>query len=237
MARMSSKRRKQRFGKVLVTVITFTSILAILTSCGSNYKEKEDKHEMATVATEKKGVTGVEVADNNKKNVEVFEYSLDGDKIKLESYIGDDEILEVRRKYKVDGKTYKTDISDFQIGIGNNTLKTIIFKEGFKKVKTSVFNSCDVQNVFFPKSMKKVYDYTLSYLNPEDGKKIKIYYAGTQKDWEKIFTKYERTKFSDAEGAEEKGESLADKLNEMIGDGYDSAQFEYFFSASPDDLK
>ena len=33
------------------------------------------------------------------------------------------------------------------------------------------------------------------------------------------------------------GTTLADKLNEMIGGGYDSSEFEYFFSASPDDLK
>ena len=66
---------------------------------------------------------------------------------------------------------------------------------------------------------------------------IKIYYAGTQDDWAQIFTEYKRTKVEDAEFGEEMGEALADKLNEMIGSEYDSSLFEYFFSASPDDLK
>ena len=33
------------------------------------------------------------------------------------------------------------------------------------------------------------------------------------------------------------GESIADKLNEMMGSKYDSSEFEYYFSVSPDDLK
>lgn len=31
--------------------------------------------------------------------------------------------------------------------------------------------------------------------------------------------------------------AIADKINEMIGSRYDSYEFEYYFSASPDDLK
>lgn len=33
------------------------------------------------------------------------------------------------------------------------------------------------------------------------------------------------------------GTAIADKINEMIGAKYDSSEFEYYFSASSDDLK
>lgn len=33
------------------------------------------------------------------------------------------------------------------------------------------------------------------------------------------------------------GTAIAYKINKMIGLKYDSSEFEYYFSASPDDLK
>ena len=85
--------------------------------------------------------------------------------------------------------------------------------------------------------MSKVYDNTLAYMHPDDGKLIKVYYGGTQEDWLNIFTEYHRTDIKDAEWGTEKGKAAADKFNEMMGSEYDSSLFEYFFSASPDDLK
>ena len=117
-------------------------------------------------------------------------------------------------------------------------LNQLFFKKELLKYMMLFFNSCDVQKVFFPKSMINVTDKTLSYLNPkEDGDLIQIYYAGTQDDWGNIFTEYKRTKVEDAEFGEELGTSIADKINSMLGSDYDSSEFEYYFSASPDDLK
>ena len=55
--------------------------------------------------------------------------------------------------------------------------------------------------------------------------------------WGNIFTEYKKTKVEDSEFGEEMGTAIADKINEMIGSKYDSSKFEYYFSASPDDLK
>lgn len=173
-----------------------------------------------------------------------FSYKTKGKKVILKSYKGTDTKLEIKTSYKINGKNYKADISDFQVGIGNNSVKSVIFAEGFKKINNATFNSCDVQSVFFPKSLKKIYDNTLSYLHPDNGK-IKIYYAGTKKQWKKIFKKYKRKTVKEAwnssDNPEEKGKalgtSLADKLNSFIGGGYKSSDFKYFFSASPSDVK
>lgn len=182
--------------------------------------------------------------NGNGNSVEDFSYEIKGKKVILKSYKGTDTRLEIKTSYRINGKKYKTDISSFRVGIGNNSVKFVVFAEGFKKINNATFNSCDVQSVFFPKSLKKIYDNTLSYLHPDNGK-IKIYYAGTKKQWKKIFKKYKRKTVKEAwnssDDPEEKGKalgtSLADKLNSLIGGGYKSSDFEYFFSASPSDVK
>ncbi len=136
----------------------------------------------------------------------------------------------------MDGMEYKTDISDFQVGIGNRKVETLILDEGITEVKTAIFNSCKVKTVFFPHSMTNVYDYTLSYLHPDTGENICIYYAGTQEEWSDIFTEYQRTNVGDTKFGEEMGTALGDKLNEAIGSEYDSSLFKYYFSATPDVL-
>lgn len=209
-------------GKTILIVIGVIFVLGLIGALFSD-KDKNGKNN-----SEKQENYGL---------IEDFSYDLEGNKIILNSYKGKDKILEIETSYEIEGKEYETDISDFQIGVGNNDVEAIIFDEGFAEIKDSTFNSSDVQKVFFPKSMSIVYDNTLSYLHPKDGETIKIYYAGTQEEWEQIFTEYERTKVTDAELGEEMGKALADKLNEMIGAGYDSSEFEYFFSASPEDLK
>lgn len=186
------------------------------------------------------GVTGIEVKKDESEKYGVisdFDYDINGNMIQLHEHDGKCGILEILPSYQIDGVDYATDLSDFQVGIGNSYVKAVIFQEGITNVNTSIFNSCDVQKVFFPKSMVNVYDNTLSYLHPEDDSLIQIYYAGTQDDWGNIFTEYKRTKVEDSKFGEEMGIALADKLNEMMGSGYDSSEFEYYFSASPDDLK
>lgn len=187
------------------------------------------------------GVTGVEIKkDDSEKygTINDFDYDTEGNFVKLHGYDGKCKILEILPSYNIDGADYTTDLSDFQIGIGNSYVESVIFQEGIAEINDATFNSCDVQKVFFPKSMSNVTDKALSYLSPkEDGDLIQIYYAGTQDDWGNIFTEYKRTKVEDSEFGEEMGQSIADKLNEMMGSKYDSSEFEYYFSASPDDLK
>ncbi len=175
--------------------------------------------------------------EENYGKIEDFSYELSGDSVILDKYNGNSEILEIKPSYQIDGNDYKTDLSNFQVGIGNSNVKTLIFDEEITSVRDAIFNSCKVEKVYFPKTIETVYDNTLSYLHPKDGETIKIYYGGTQEEWENIFTKYERTKLEDAKNAEEVGKSIGDKLNEIAGAEYDSSLFEYFFSSSPDDLK
>lgn len=218
-----------------------TAVFLLAAGCGnvdSSVIETNATTEQETVSKEtpeKEGIVGIEVKYTENEDASDFKYDIEGDEIILHSYSGNDGILEIKTQYTVDGKEYKTNIDDFQVW--SRKVKTIIIDEGFETVKTPIFNSCGVESVYFPKSMTNVYDYTLAYLHPDEGKRIKIYYGGTQEEWGEIFTQYKRTKVEDAKGGSEVGQSLADKINEIAGTEYDSSLFEYFFSANPDDLK
>lgn len=224
---------------VFVVLLAVGFIGSTLGERSSSSEETESHAESVAEITDSsiekaKGVTGIE-SSKNKPEIEYFSYKLDGDIVKLDSYIGSGNLVELQPSYEIEGKSYKTDLSEFRI---SHSANTVIINEGITEVDTAIFNSTGVQKVFFPKSMTNVYDYTLSYLHPaNDGDTIKIYYAGTQDEWQNIFSEYTRTKVEDAEFGEELGRALADKANEMIGSSYDSSLFEYFFSASPDDLR
>ncbi len=177
-------------------------------------------------------------------NISDFDYELSEGNLKITEYNGKSEVLEIKSSYEIDDSVYKTDLSEFQIGIGNSKVASVILEDGIEEINDAAFNSCDVKNVFFPKSMRLVYDNTLSYLHPDEGEKIRIYYAGTKDEWDEIFTEYERKTVKEAwessdnpdEKASAAGKALAQKLNGMMGE-YDGSKFEYFFSASPDDLR
>lgn len=257
LARKDGKKKTCSVIALVISALWIILFIAIPSPPESNSKntnqtelvkvEEESEQEVKEIEIEKEeeseeeaGVVGVEVKKSKEEqygSIEDFRYELSGDTIILKNYKGKAEILEIKASYIIDGTEYKTDLLDFQVGMGNRKVKTLILCDGITNVKNSIFNSTDVEKVYFPKSMSVVHDNTLSYLHPDDGKTIKIYYGGTQDEWEAIFAEYKRTLVEDAEFGEKMGKAAADKLNEMMGMEYDSSQFEYFFSASPDDLK
>lgn len=242
---MSKVVRKGGKLKWIIIAILVLGVIGVVAGGNDSDKIEQANNSGIEKNTEKdkdkeNGVIGIEVQKSEEEkygNIEDFSYEISDNKIILNKYKGKSEILEIKAFYTIDEVEYKTDLSEFQVGIGNRKVKTLIICEGITEVKNSIFNSSDVEKVYFPKSMTVVHDNTLSYLHPDDGQTIKVYYGGTQDEWATIFAEYKRTLVEDAKFGEEMGEVVADKLNEMMGMEYDSSLFEYFFSANPDDLK
>lgn len=230
------KRKIFTFFKVVLILIVILIVISVIGVLSSKPTQNNHTNKNTVSDTKKEPVTGIEVEKENAP-AEDFFYTLTDATIILESCNTHKSTLVIYPTYTVDGKEYKTDLSQFQIGIGNNAVDTLIISEGITEIKTPIFNSSGVQHVYFPKSMTNVYDYTLSYLHPkDDGGKIEIYYGGTQDEWLDIFTEYKRTRVEDAEFGSEMGEALADKTNELLGSKYDSSLFDYYFNADPNDL-
>lgn len=205
-----------------------------------NYYKESDKSNLQAGSKneqrEETGITGVEVQkDEPQMEIYEFDYDVSDNEVVLTGFDGESKVLEIKPTYEVDGTEYKTNLLEFYLS--GSDVETLILYDGISEVNTAMFNMSDVNKVFFPKTMETVYDYTLAYLHPDDGQMIQIYYEGTQDEWSEIFAEYKRTKVEDAEGAEEIGTAIADKINDMIGTEYDSSKFEFFFSASPDDLR
>lgn len=239
---MAKQKKKGGCGTIFLAII----VLGIAGMVFGNGNDKKEDNQVSNEYTEtvksnsknneKEPEMGVEVkTDFPYGDISDFDYDIEGDTIFLHSYDGNRKIVEIKNSYIIDEKDYKVDISDFQVS--NSGVNTLILDDGFTEVYTPIFNSCGVKNVFFPKTMMNVYDNTLSYLHPNEGEKIQIYYEGTKEEWLNIFTEYKRTKVEDAEFGEEMGTAVADKINEMMGSGYDSSEFEYYFSANASDLK
>jgi len=196
---------------------------------------------ISTVSFADGGVVGVEPGLDAQGNtipeeLNDFKYEIIGDRIYIHDYDGDDRIITINGSYDIDGKTYQTDLSEFEASISDD-VEGVIFGEGIKEIAHTTFNFSDVQKVYFPLSMEKVEDDSLSYLHTEgDNEYIQIYYEGTQEEWAKIFRKYESMTMEKADNAEDYGTAAADWLNNLLGAGYDSSEFEYFFSATPEDL-
>lgn len=178
-------------------------------------------------------------AENNivvqKPEIEIdnFEYTLENNVIKLNRYKGDSDAIEINPRYEIGGTYFETDIMDFQIS--SDSVHTIVFNEGIVDMNESIFNGCKVEQIYFPKSLKIMYDHTLAYLHPEEGTKIKIYYAGTHEEWNNIFTEYTHIVNSESLG-ESAGKAAADFINGLFGMEYDASQFEYYFLSSVEAL-
>ena len=187
------------------------------------------------------GVTGIvpegSVQDSDiPESLKVFKYDLNNGQVILHSVSDEASLIYVDSSYNIKGVDYKTNIDDFMIGIGNDSVESVVFSYGIERVYGPVFNSSNVKKVYFPITLKEITDKTLSYLTPDEGEKIKIYYEGSQADWMNIFKAYEATPVSEAEFGEELGTAVADWVNDKIGGGYNPENFEYFFNSIPENL-
>ena len=190
---------------------------------------------------ESEGTYGQESLDIDSENIKKFDYEISGNKVVLQKYNGRKKTLYIESSYKIDGQTYETDLSEFSLMSSKPTF--LILGEGIENINKSAFNCSNLESVYFPKTIKVVYDAALDYLHPDEGEKIQIYYAGAEDEWDNIFQEYQRQTIEEAlnssdipeEQGAAVGASVAEKLNEYLGE-YDSSDYEFHFSVSENDL-
>lgn len=217
LAQQSTQKEKPKKKKGLIIAVVIIAIFVIFWGIGKFAGGNTDTNKKAeTVAT-----------------VENFDYELKENTIELKSYKGNESEITIESTYDIDNKTYSTDLSEFRVG--SNKVDTIKFAEGIKKFNLTTFNSCSVTSVYFPASIEQIYDYSLAYLHPDKGSKIKIYYADSEDKWKNVFTTYTSSNAKEEwenGNYEEAGVAAANSLNEKIGTKYDSSNFEFHFNYS-----
>lgn len=162
-------------------------------------------------------VSGKDVAKTGTA-LDDFEFKIVGDTVQIEEYKGKETSLFLEPSYVIDGKTYKTDLSRFMVGIGNMDVKEVFIPEGIEEIPARIFNSCGVDKFYIPQSIKHFPAYALSYFHKmfhPDG--VKVFYAGTQAEFEAMLLEDSKA------------------TNPYVGNGFETEIFEFIFEATPED--
>ena len=227
--------------KIKRIIIPFVIVFVIILGCGgSSSSTTTSTSTPSTPSTPEQEIASVEVAETvvdprqtPATSIADFYYETDNGIVKLTGYKGQDKLVHVASSYVIDGNVYVVDLTDFQVGIGNH-IETVVFDEGITELRESVFNSCGVQNIYFPSTITNLTEYTLSYLHPDDNSKIQIYYPLSQDDWMNVYVNGP-SGYSDAYNA---GAEAAKNLNEFFGGEVTDEtstfadQFEFHFGNS-----
>lgn len=132
----------KKVSKLKLIVIAFL-VLCVIGAIASKHTVKNSSEDLSTAAP-----TAINNENPKSENkIDDFDYEINGDTVILNRYYGDDSILEIKTSYEIDGVTYSTDISDFQVY--SNSAKTIIFDEGFSNINNATFNSISVEKYIF----------------------------------------------------------------------------------------
>lgn len=175
-------------------------------------------------------------SNNDPTSLSDFDYTIDGDTLHLNRYNGKETSVVFSNVYNIDGTEYNITKLEGSMFLGRS-VDTVIFKEGIKEISHAFFNSSKVEKLYIPVSFSYIYDDSLAYLSSS----LKdIYYAGTQEQWNSIFTIYEAKSVSenlDSKNYEGAGQAIADKLNNAIGHSFDANNVTFHFEAKLDDLQ
>lgn len=109
-----------------------------------------------------------------------FKYFIDGDEIYLKDYKGSESKVYINSSYDVDGTSKRVVSLDGTFAL--DRVSSVIIPDGVKSMSNNVFNSCGVEYVYLPASLTQFDGW--SYFH--DVKKI--YYGGTEEQWEKLCT-------------------------------------------------
>ena len=165
-----------------------------------------------------------------------FNYTIDGDTLHLNRYNGKETSVVFSNVYNIDGTEYDITKLEGSMFLGRS-VDTVIFKEGIQEISHAFFNGSKVEKLYIPVSFSYIYDDSLAYLSSS----LKdVYYAGTQDQWNSIFTVYKPTSLSenlDSKNYDGAGQAIADKLNSAIGHSFDANNVTFHFEAQLDNLQ
>lgn len=224
------KEKQNKKGGILKWIIIIVVILGVIgwMAGGNNNNEAT----LSNVSESSKTAQVEETPESS--DINNFSYNVQEDKVLLEEYEGEASTLVIEDEYVIEGTSYQTDLSSFQVSA--NSVKTLLIKEGITELKNSIFNGSNVETLYLPKSLTYIYDDTLAYLNSDH---IDLYYGGTEEEWMSILIEYNSSSVVDeveSGNAEEAGTALADKLNSYLGHEFDESKFSINYGINIDDL-
>lgn len=223
---------KKKKGGLIKWIVIIVVILGVI---GGIFGDKKTSNKDDSKADTNENTEDTSPVANVNEELDEFTYTIEENCIKLEDYSGTLESLLIDRTYTVDTQEYiVNDLLDFRVKSG---VKTLIISEGITEINNIIFNGSDITTLYLPKSLTRIEDDTLAYLN-EDG--INLYYGGTEEEWNKILVAHEEKSVSEElkdGNPGNAGAALADKLNSLVGHEYDASKFTFHYDSNPEDIE
>ncbi len=157
-----SKQKKKISFKTIIFIFFAICIINALVS--PNSSDSENKSVWATEDT----------------SIDQFDYYLDGDYVYLQKYKGRDNKIKIGTSYDIEGKEYQV-ASELGGLFALKRVNSVILPEGIVTMENNIFNSCGVEYVYIPKSLKTDESKYGFYNYFHDVKKI--YYGGSKEEW------------------------------------------------------
>lgn len=112
--------------------------------------------------------------------LEDFDYYVDGKSLILTGYNGTHSEINIASTYELDGKTVT--VTSLEGTFTLDSVSSVIVPESVKSIADNTFNSCGIKYLYLPSTLKEFDGWTYFH-NGE-----KLYYGGTEKQWNTLFT-------------------------------------------------
>ena len=173
------KKKKHTFTKILFAFGLLITVGVILSEKVKPTQDKEAPVSSSEIYDIKRNIDTTELSD--------FNYTIDGDTLHLNKYNGKETSVVFSNVYTIDGTEHNITKLDGSMSL-DRAVDTVVFKEGIQEISHAFFNGSKVEKLYIPASFSYIYDDSLAYISSS----LKdIYYAGTQEQWNSIFTIYD----------------------------------------------
>ena len=179
------KEKNHIFSYLAMGIGLFMTIILIIGLIGGDNTSSDFK------AVDSKTANNDSVWASEPTAIESFKYYIDGEYVYLESYIGTDKKVWIGSEYVIEGKTYKLG-TKLQGLFALRKVTSVIIPEGVTEVKDNIFNSCGVEYIYLPKSLKASDSFYPFYKYFHNVKKV--YFGGSESDWKELTKGEDRSK-------------------------------------------
>lgn len=150
----------------------------VILSC--NLHNARNANNADTVKTENVSEVAMSVWSDEYADLSDFKYYIDSDMITLKSYEGKARKIKIAPSYDIDGVEMPVVALDRAFAL--DKVESVIVPEGVTSIAYNAFNSCGVKYLYIPSTLT---DFTgWNYFHDVE----KIYYGGTQEDWDALYT-------------------------------------------------
>lgn len=168
MLRKNTINPKIKYGIIIAAWILYL-LIGVTSDDSSNNETTQTKEDSNSIWAE------------DYTSINDFDYYIDGNKLYIKEYEGEDSKIRINSKYTIEGKEYI--VKELIDGtFVSESIDSVIIPEGVVELEKHTFNCSDVKYVYLPSTLKEISSSFLGYFHDVE----KIYYGGSEEQWKKL---------------------------------------------------